>query len=147
MDYHTEKINMLYGLDESRWPNFFWMNDDQVVSNFCYYSEFEWPNDTPAERHEREKRIFMYWHEIEQRGLYHTTEPEQGTFAYPWEKPDTKIDLAPGNTRDVFKELAEAILSGGGGLFRNEQGRRRKVGYNNTPDEENLGLYRREVKE
>lgn len=146
MDWYTERLNAAYSLNEEEWPNFFTLSDDSLLSTYCWIAEHPPVDANDNMIHQWNKRLFALWHEIETRRLYHVTEPEQGTFVWPWE-----IEQVP-----VFKTLTEELdwtlrqHIGGSATYHNLQappGRRRKIGFNNTPDEENMGLYRRERKE
>jgi hypothetical protein len=148
MDWYTERLNTLYGLAEAVWPNYYSATDDTVVMSFCSYSERKPDRWT---EHEWQKHLFALWHEIETRGLF-AVDAEQGTFSYPWEQVEkVPFDLTlpydavrPDNMESFAESVAFDCL---GGMKHNTQGRKGKVGGNNTPDEENMGLYRRERKE
>ena len=144
IDVHTVSMNVAYGLNEEEWPSYFGTSNERVVMSYCYTSEHKPDRWT---EHEWQKHLFSLWHEIEQRGLYHETAPEQGTFSYPWEKQKHPFSLSDPNNpeRETFAESIAGSRSAS--PFFIGEGRRRKIGGPSWEDEENMGLYRRERKD
>lgn len=85
-DDHSALMNAFYNLDEPEWPNHFTTTDYDVQARFGLLSTHVRADETPAERHTRERVLFALWHEIERRGLLRPDEPAPpAAHSYPWE--------------------------------------------------------------
>jgi hypothetical protein len=147
---HTARMNAQYNLNEDYWPDFFNAGDYAVQATFVTLAEHPNEDETPEMRHVRERAIFAAWDEIEHRALIMPPRTLMGTASYDWEGVPNLRPMPSMGDRDAVNHWIEESLNdptaayGSGPHGSDGGGRRRKVGYNNTDDEENLGLYRRE---
>lgn len=144
---HDARMNARYDLNEVGWPVFFTTTSYIVLTEYMILQERIPEDETPEERHVRERAIFALWDEIETRGLFADPVPTVRR-SYTWEG----VTPYPGVNASEQELWDWRIENGGtiGTTYDNLQppgGRAGKVGFNNTPDEENMGLYRREIKE
>jgi hypothetical protein len=145
---HTARMNNDYNLEEPFWPSFLSDSDYAILSRFCWLDEHVQDDETARMRHVRQRAIFALWDEIEHRALYFPF--PQVRKSYPWEGVPNLRPMPALDDHAAVDQWMEEVDSdptwayGSGSRMGASPGRSGKVGYNNTADEENMGLYRRE---